>query len=82
MTEAPERVWTWPIKTHTGITAWGSGTFRATSHRPLDDRSGPTGEEYVRADIAAELRAHIERLTDINAEQAATIARMMRKGAA
>jgi len=31
---------------------------------------------------AADLRAHIERLTDINAEQAATIARMMRKGAA
>lgn len=70
---APERIWTWP-------SPYIGGHYRKSPRRPLDPEDGPTGEEYVRADIAADLRAQIERLTAINAERAATIARMMRKG--
>lgn len=41
---------------------------------------GPWAKEA--ADTIADLRAQIERLTAINAEQATTIGRMMRRGAA
>ncbi|MGL6211902.1 MAG: hypothetical protein ACRC14_18920 [Paracoccaceae bacterium] len=35
--------------------AWGSGCYRAEPHRPLDDKNGPTGAEYVSAQAMAEL---------------------------
>jgi hypothetical protein len=57
MSDAPERIWTWPRHTPTGLVAWGSGDFRAEPRRPLDDKTGPTGIEYIRADIA---RAEVE----------------------
>ncbi len=52
---APDRVWTWSIHTPTDIAAHGSGYYRATPRRPLDDPEGPTGTAYVRADLYAAL---------------------------
>ena len=64
---AADRIWTWPGPT---LTATG-GHYRPAPHRPLDDTEGPTGTEYIRADLYAALK-------EINESQAAEIARMMK----
>lgn len=53
MTAAPDRIWIWPRQSATGVVAAGSGVYRAEPHRPLDDKDGPAGWEYVRADLVA-----------------------------
>ena len=47
----PTRIWVWPRETPTGLIAWGSGCYRADPWRPLDDKKGRTGEEYIHADV-------------------------------
>jgi len=63
---AADRIWTW---------AWpNGGVFLSKPRRPLDAPEGPTGTEYVRADLYAAL-------VQVNESQATEIARMMRKEA-
>lgn len=45
----PKRIWAWPNVTQTGVTAFGSGHFRAEPRRPLDDPGSFTGTEYILA---------------------------------
>lgn len=57
----PKRIWAWPNVTQTGVTAFGSGHFRAEPRRPLDDPGSFTGTEYILATesdamVAAALR--------------------------
>ncbi len=43
------RIWTWPHGT--GVSGHQSGVYRTEPRRPLDDPNGPTGKEYVSADV-------------------------------
>ncbi len=64
-----DMIWTWPYVE--GV----SGIYRHKPHRPLDDKSGPTGKAYVAADLHnqvlaanAQLAARLADLTAFVAE--------------
>lgn len=80
MTKAPPRIWTWPYTTQTGLSASASGTFRADPWRPLDDRKGPTGQEYIRLDLheAAVAAARAEGMRTV-LERIESAAQILRK---
>lgn len=64
MSDAPERLWCWDFQTAEG--SWGKGWggyARQENRRPIDEREGNTGAEYVRADLYAAQAAKIARLT-------------------
>lgn len=58
---APARIWIWPNRSATGVVAWGAGCYRAEPHRPLDDKGGPTGAEYVSGEAVAALVEALKR---------------------
>ena len=70
---APKRIWAWPNQTPTGLTAWGSGCYRAEPRRPLDAKDGPTGTEYI---LASEVAALIREAKAWGMERVAARARV------
>lgn len=59
--KTPRRIWIWPDQDAYGVQNWSKGCYRAEPRRPLDKADGPTGAEYVPAEIMADLYAALER---------------------
>lgn len=60
--KTPPRIWIWPDQDAYGVQNWSKGCYRAEPRRPLDKPDGPTGAEYVPAEIMADLYAALDAL--------------------